>query len=747
MMTPSAELSEFLDEEQYGEACVVIRAAQAQVSDGASTALKTCRLLRDFRLKVVRGTDAYQRADEKTRADLEEWIILQCQSHGVHNASLILFTALDAWEKDKVGDNCHATGSHHAVAGSAEVTGAEDGNMRCIYSFWKFIFDTEYYCGTFSDWKGWLAREHPELVSIVESSGRIVGGRFIATARMPMLLYPLWPAMTEFMEDYKYAHKSEVEMNRLAANVKTYLHQPFRLGAMRAAALCYCDFLGPLLFQIRYEQNPLQCRRWWQGVVAEIEALIADVPALKARLDAGLGLFPEAGWTFNSEDAGTEMEDDVLFQQFVSKEHSAAHAVAADTCRRGTASSNRTRTGMPEEEDPLCASTTKTLQPLQYCLQFLLEQLKHYGKRYLEGGDLHQSNLSPTVQALINKTDLVGLNDLVERLFALVDHDLTSTSSVKQTQHLQCGVMMRTNPSNQQWEDQMAAADPERWDQVLQNSKRKAGVLEAKVKKQRKAQQEAKDAAFLTNVAKYKTAGEVRVGKATDKILLFGQRCRTEAELNAKLAAVEEKRANSTVSKRDSVLVPAIEMYATLLGSMKVLDWDGKTEVNLKDVLSKTDGYPVCRTKTTEKTPKLREYTVLKENVCLLMKWTAGAKVSSEAVQQKAAKTLPTDSRVQEMAYNAVADSGAIKMHALLLKKRKDNASQEAGLRTITGGAAPRRAAVAVLKAELGQNRAEGIAKLKVAELKEHLEALGVESTGLKAELVDRLTGVLNLPL
>ena len=51
MMTPaySADLKDFLAEEGFGEEAVILRAAQAQGTDGAATALKTAKLLVEAR--------------------------------------------------------------------------------------------------------------------------------------------------------------------------------------------------------------------------------------------------------------------------------------------------------------------------------------------------------------------------------------------------------------------------------------------------------------------------------------------------------------------------------------------------------------------------------------------------------------------------------------------------------------------------------------------------------------------------
>lgn len=137
MMTPSPSLQRFLDEEGLGGEAIVNRAAQAQVTDGASTALKVAQILVKHRLEVLHQSSRYQNAAPERQRIMDEWIIFTCQSHGLQNTSLIIPVALDAFEKDVVGELQHASGAHHAVAGSAEVAGAEDGFMRCIYSFWK----------------------------------------------------------------------------------------------------------------------------------------------------------------------------------------------------------------------------------------------------------------------------------------------------------------------------------------------------------------------------------------------------------------------------------------------------------------------------------------------------------------------------------------------------------------------------------------------------------------------------------
>ena len=275
-MTPthSEELKSFLKEEGFGEHDVILRAAAAQVTDGASTALATAKLLLKERLKRLYASDRWQKMTPAEKDQEEEYVIKQCESHNIQNAGLSVPSALDAYEKAQVGfDLGHASGAHLAMAGSAEVAGAEAGFTRCIYSFWKFLFDPDYYCGAWKWFDPWLEKHDPAMVVIVRSSGRIVGGRFLMSLRLLMLLEPLWDSMTVFMVEYVDYFKTEKDTNELAKEVTTYLEQPFRRAMVRAGALIYCDLLGPLLFQMRFSQKVLPCGEWWRRVVAEVELL------------------------------------------------------------------------------------------------------------------------------------------------------------------------------------------------------------------------------------------------------------------------------------------------------------------------------------------------------------------------------------------------------------------------------------------------------------------------------------------
>lgn len=612
----------------------------------------------------------------------------------------------------------------------------------------------------------WLKDKYPDLVPIVNSSGRIVGGRFLMSLRLLMLLEPLWQPMTEFMEDYSHSFGGEGEVNRLAQAVHTYLHQPFRRGMVRAGALIYGSFLGPLLFQLRCEQKPLPCGIWWRAAITEVEMLARNPAEVQKRLEAGNGLWPGAGWTFADEQVMHRMKGDVLFTKFVSDHRQVAHQQAMTSVNRGTGAGHRTRTAGTDGEDPLSASTEKTMQPLQYCLHFLQEQLRHYGRRFLAGGDLHPDNITDTVKDLLESTQLIGLNDLVERMFAIVDNRLTVTATCNQTGNLAAYAMCKENMSNQDWEDNLRVNHPEKWAEHLKNAQLKADELKDEYAKQHKVQVAAKRDKFEADVIAGKEKLATRLRKANELLLRSDQRIKSTEMLQRKLDSVVECHAGSITRKRDIVIVPELQVYSKIFGTMLVRDWDGKTMIPLKDLKSQKDDAPLVQQKIGG---KWRDFDVLKENVGILMRRTLGLVKSARDVQREAMRLLPRDSRQQNLRVQISQLNPAV--CPALLKKKAANAVNEKSSSYILGGGAVAAAAaaaakdveVAVAAAAVMESicfavektealeRAEGCKavlvlmdeaasqKLKVAEMKAYLNALGLCNKGKKAELLFRL--------
>jgi hypothetical protein len=192
-----------------------------------------------------------------------------------------------------------------------EVANANQGFTRFLYEMWKFFLDGTYAHGTHNDFISWLEQHDADeklnhkmqlqeqnstsatpidvdamatapdggpptpLLPIALSSGPIIGGRFLQTNRVAMLLVPLWDVMLNYLEsEYVPAFDGESKTNKLAQDVLIFLKQEWRLPMVRAAAMGYGDILGPFLFQLRKDQTVLLVADWWVKLDQELTVLV-----------------------------------------------------------------------------------------------------------------------------------------------------------------------------------------------------------------------------------------------------------------------------------------------------------------------------------------------------------------------------------------------------------------------------------------------------------------------------------------
>jgi hypothetical protein len=262
-------------------------APQTRISDTAATAIKVNVKLGEERRKWVVTTKAYKAGNAAQRLKMLQSVDLDCVSHGVQNAGLSISKAMDAAAQAMVGYVLEG-GQDFQLASCSEVANADQGWTRFLYEAWKFLLDGTYAHGTHNDFLSWLKKKDAalaekcsdggdapfQLAKFALASGPIIGGRFLQTARVAMLLVPLWDAATEYMtHEYSPAARGETQTNKLAKEVLLFLNQTWRRPMIRAAAMGYGDILGPFLFQMRHSQTVLGVSDWWVKLEAELAML------------------------------------------------------------------------------------------------------------------------------------------------------------------------------------------------------------------------------------------------------------------------------------------------------------------------------------------------------------------------------------------------------------------------------------------------------------------------------------------
>jgi hypothetical protein len=202
-----------------------------------------------------------------------------------------------------------------------------------------------------------------------------------------------------------------------------------------------------------------------------------------------------------------------------------------------------------------------------YMVVFLRDAIRHYGRRYLVGGDLHLPTMSAATRTLLEESQAIALNDLVESLFGIVDQHVTTTSTKSSVLSIQTHVQSATN-RHQVWWDSLT--DEEK-DAERENAVRKAPLLKARAKHVAEA---AKTSRREWRKAKA-TAGEGKEGRRVEKIGRIQtknlSRFRTVEELE------EEHAKKSGVVEKRQLVHDELEVYKEFYKDVQVVTQGGET--------------------------------------------------------------------------------------------------------------------------------------------------------------------------
>jgi ribosomal protein L44E len=509
---------------------------------------------------------------------------------------------------------------------------------------WKFFLDGTYAHGTHNDFISWLEQhdaaqklnydematapdvEPPtSLLPIALASGPIIGGRFLQTNRVAMLLVPLWDVMLEYMDtEYISALDGESKTNKLAQDVIVFLKQAWRLPMVRAAAMGYGDVLGPFLFQLRKDQTVLLVADWWVKLEEELAELVLNPDTLLQRVKAGSPLVA-IKWTF----ADVNAED----TRWVSKVGSHVH----------THSMRIVHSGGADEHEQIAAAAA-------YMVVFLRDAIRHYGRRFLSGGDLHLPTMRPQLKTLLEDSQAIALNDLVESLFGIVDRHVTTTSTKNQVVSIQTHVQSVTNPIMAWWDS--LSDDEQRSER--ENAKLKAPLLKARSAAASKAAAGQRRAARKQKAIDGQTKETNRVTKTGRVQAKNLTRFRTTEELEAGLLKT------TTKAEKEKLVSEELEVYKEFYKAVVVVTKDGEemTLGNARD----DDGLPYWQKSQKN---KQRPFATRYANLRYLVRWMAGT--DRDDTSANARRLIARDARAvkpmsaEEAMLAATANPAAIK--------------------------------------------------------------------------------------
>jgi hypothetical protein len=211
---------------------------------------------------------------------------------------------------------------------------------------------------------------------------------------------------------------------------------------------------------------------------------------------------------------------------------------------------------------------------------------------------------------LLEESQAVALNDLVESLFGVIDQFVSSTSTKNGVSSIQTHAMSRT-VAYQQWWDELNEVEQQ---QQRENAKLKAPDL---IKRNKAA------AAAATEQRRVARETKAWIGKASE---VKATQKDSQVTLNTinRITSVKELEEQylecRTCALKDALLTKELEVYKVSYGKLKVIDRDG--EIKLLQQSFDDDGWLWWqKTRTVAKVSQKRSRERMYSNLGYLIMW------------------------------------------------------------------------------------------------------------------------------
>lgn len=706
-----------LEIEGLGPAAAAYRCKNT-LTDAALDAQKAAKLLSDEKEKLTKASPLYENstAAERKAMDeqLEEQLYNECTMHNLQNAMAVIADALTAFEAQHI--------SKGFFQEYVELLGGRVGSWNQFeYAYHKLLFDTDPQYSAWRAFQAFLQKNHPDSLEYYRLVVREVGVRYLGYLENAQAMWYFLPAVRQFLQeeaDLKGGYQRFT--NRLAKLIYLSVNQVWRTSMVRAAAMM-SSFANNVQHQLRYLKNT-----WDTGIF--LRALLQKVDAasrqggrsVRGSINAKQSLFGDELYTYKT--AGAD------FVVHKGKGTSAAklQMMVATGVRIGTVA-----TAADELEGGafLCGAE-QVLPVVLYVLPFLDQSLKHYFHRFLEGGYLHPSKLNPRQKGQLKA--MPNMTDYLESMHATADQRIGARAShvgVLELTGATAAARLKDGAGNGVGEWYTAMLLSERT-QLQSHARSVVGPVMADAKEEQVAAKAhiatARAALYAKEVEKEKKRAQEQA--ASLKAFRLSNNTADGLDVEVSNAKRTERKDGATVEQR-KLCTDKLRIFDKVHGGSTVTDpEDGKLKL-LRQVKSTVDQRSILSLNAAagSATADLPRLLANVRTVISLV-----GTVSQDEAGIAGFRGAPTDTRVQVelRAHEAIASA---ERNPLLAAKER-------------GFELQRKRSASVWERNGKRVRLDGdiVGEMKVAVLKGHLQRLGLDATGLKDHLVDRLEQALS---